>query len=60
MSEREWHIRMAKTYLHQAMVVRLQGIHHGWHATLLKWAAKRRLQAASMNEQQQPAQGELF
>lgn len=58
MNGRDWHIRMARTYLHQAMVVRLQGIHHGWHATLLQWAANRRLRA--MAKPESPAQAELF
>ncbi len=58
MSERDWHIRMAKTYLHQAMVVRMQGYHHGWHATLLLWAANRRSRAAHCK--QEPIQGDLF
>ncbi|MFD1558300.1 hypothetical protein ACFSHT_22165 [Paraburkholderia silviterrae] len=58
MSEREWHIHMAKIYLNQAMVVRRQGIHHGWHATLLRWAASRRLKAIA--KPTEPAQLDLF
>jgi glutamate-1-semialdehyde aminotransferase len=57
-TDRELHIHMARTYLHQAMVVRLQGHHHGWHATLLRWAASRRVRAMHTNEA--PAQGDLF
>lgn len=58
MSDRELHIHMARTYLHQAMVVRLQGHHHGWHAKLLRLAASRRLRA--MHTVDVPAQGDLF
>lgn len=58
MTDRELHIHMARTYLHQAMVVRLQGHHHGWHATLLRWAANRRLRATQTREE--PAQTDLF
>ena len=60
MSDRELHIHMARAYLHQAAVVRHQGIHHGWHATLMSWAAGRRLRAMRSIEQQQPAQLDLF
>jgi glutamate-1-semialdehyde aminotransferase len=61
MSECELHIHMARTYLHQAMVVRMQGHHHGWHATLLLWAANRRLLAMQTVEKtQEPAQLDLF
>lgn len=61
MEQRELHIHMARAFLHQAAVVRHQGIHHGWHATLLRWAANRRLRAAAaVQEQPGPAQGELF
>lgn len=63
MNEREWHIRMARTFLHQAAVVRRQGIHHGWHAALLRWAAGRRLQAmqvATTPVVAEPAQLDLF
>lgn len=57
MESRAMHIHMACAFLHQAAVVRLQGIHHGWHATLLRWAAERRRRAMSESE---PAQGDLF
>jgi hypothetical protein len=57
-ADRDWHIRMARTFLHQAAVVRRQGIHHAWHARLLQWAANRRLRAVAKPEA--PAQGELF
>lgn len=45
MTDRDLHIHMARAFLHQALVVRQQGIHHGWHATLLRWAAARRRRA---------------
>jgi hypothetical protein len=63
MSDRNWHIRMARTYLHQAAVVRRQGIHHAWHATLMGWVAKRRLLAMQVTAAPvagEPAQLELF
>jgi hypothetical protein len=41
MSERDWHIRMARTFLAQAMHVRRYPQHSGWHATLFAWAASR-------------------
>jgi hypothetical protein len=56
--DRDWHIRMARTYLAPAMVVRQRGIHHGWHATLMSWVAKRRVQAATIKPE--PVQSELF
>jgi hypothetical protein len=58
MSDRNWHIRMARTYLAQAIAVRRQGIHHGWHATLMSWVAKRRLQAMACKPE--PTQADLF
>lgn len=65
-SERAWHIRMARTFLAQAMAVRPFPQHSGWHATLLTWAANRRLKAAAIMpdipaiEPAKPVQGELF
>lgn len=42
MSEREWHIHMARVYLAQARNSRLKG-HASFHATLLRWASRRRM-----------------
>ncbi|WP_234775053.1 hypothetical protein [Paraburkholderia tropica] len=63
MTEREWHIHMARVHLFHARVSR----HHpGWHATLLRWAADRRIRAATppepvlAAEPEQPAQLDLF
>jgi hypothetical protein len=58
MTARDWHIRMARTYLAQAMAVRRYPQHSGWHATLLAWTAKRRLQAAATPNE--PVQQDLF
>jgi len=52
MSARATHIHMARVYLGQARAARR---HPDWHATLLKWAAKRRQQAARSE-----VQGRLF
>ncbi|WP_321867267.1 hypothetical protein [Paraburkholderia tropica] len=61
MSDRELHIHMARVHLFHARVSR----HHPhWHATLLRWAAERRLRAAVKTEPEfepeQPAQLDLF
>lgn len=58
MTDRELHIHMARVFLSQAAVVRQQGIHHGWHATLLRWAAARRRRA--MNASAVAGQLDLF
>jgi hypothetical protein len=55
---RDWHIRMARTYLAQAQHVRQYPQHSGWHATLLSWVAKRRLKAAACKTE--PVQADLF
>ncbi|SDR52782.1 hypothetical protein [Paraburkholderia tuberum] len=57
MNDRDWHIRMARTYLAEAARARHYG-HWSWHATLLSWVAGRRRQAAAISRV--PAQGELF
>jgi len=49
---------MARVFLSQAAVVRMQGIHHGWHATPLNWAAGRRRRAMALPAT--PAQRDLF
>lgn len=55
MTEREWHMHMARVHLFHARVSR----HHpGWHATLLRWAAARRIRAMKANEA--PVQLGLF
>ncbi|BCF96588.1 hypothetical protein PPGU19_011570 [Paraburkholderia sp. PGU19] len=56
MSDRDWHIHMARIHLMHARASRR---HPAWHATLLQWAARRRRAA------QQPTligrgQGALF
>jgi hypothetical protein len=58
MNDRDWHIRMARTYLAQAQHVRQYPQHSAWHATLLLWVAKRRLQA--MGCKPEPVQQDLF
>jgi hypothetical protein len=58
MNDRAWHIRMARTYLAQAQHVRQYPQHSAWHATLLSWVAKRRLQA--MDCKPVPLQADLF
>ncbi|MBR8241082.1 hypothetical protein [Burkholderia multivorans] len=55
MNDREMHIHMARVFLNQARAARR---HPGWHATLLRWAADRRLLAA--HNEPEPVQGELF
>ncbi|MEX3555282.1 MAG: hypothetical protein VB131_01175 [Burkholderia gladioli] len=54
MTSREMHIYMARAFLNQARASRR---HPGWHATLLRWTANRRLMAVHKPE---PQQGELF
>lgn len=61
MTEREQHIHMARVHLFHARVSR----HHpGWHATLLRWAADRRIRAVVRPEPEiepeQLAQLDLF
>jgi hypothetical protein len=58
MGEREWHIRMARTYLAQAIHIRRFPQHSAWHATLMSWVAKRRLQAMACKPE--PTQADLF
>lgn len=58
MNGRDWHIRMARTYLAQAIAVRRFPQHSGWHATLMSWVAKRRLQAIACKPE--PIQADLF
>jgi hypothetical protein len=58
MNDRAWHICMARTYLAQAQHVRQYPQHSAWHATLLSWVAKRRLQA--MGCKPGPVQQDLF
>jgi hypothetical protein len=58
MDARAWHIHMARIYLAQAQHVRRYPQHSAWHATLLSWAAKRRLQAMACKPE--PVQQELF
>ncbi|MBB5462919.1 hypothetical protein [Paraburkholderia sp. Cpub6] len=56
MNDRELHIHMARVHLFHARVSR----HHpGWHATLLRWAAERRIRAM-MKTTEAPAQLDLF
>ncbi|HDR9834247.1 TPA: hypothetical protein QDC51_000999 [Burkholderia multivorans] len=55
MSDRQMHIHMARVFLSQARAARR---HSGWHATLLRWAANRRLMATQ--NQPEPVQAELF
>ncbi|SDR17182.1 hypothetical protein [Paraburkholderia tuberum] len=57
MNDRDWHIRMARTYLAEAARARHYG-HWSWHTTLLLCAAGRRRQAAAIPTT--PAQRELF
>lgn len=49
------HIHQARVYLAQARAT----AHMNWKATLLKWAAARRLAAMNFREPE-PAQQELF
>jgi hypothetical protein len=42
MTDRELHIHMARVFINQARARRQHG---RWHATLLRWAADRRLRA---------------
>lgn len=58
MSDRDWHVHMARCFLAQAAHIRRYPQHSGWHATLLSWAASRRRRAAVKPEAQ--AQGALF
>lgn len=62
MIDRDWHIRMARTYLAEAARARHYG-HWGWHTTLLSWVAKRRLLAMQVTAAPvavEPAQLDLF
>lgn len=52
MTERELHVHMARVFLMQARASRRHG---AWHATLLRWAAQRRMRAMRCARQ-----GELF
>jgi hypothetical protein len=58
MSERNWHIHMARTWLAEAANRRRYPQHSGWHAQCLAFAAERRLQAAACKPE--PAQQDLF
>ncbi|NUX55941.1 hypothetical protein [Paraburkholderia youngii] len=57
MNDRDWHIRMACTYLAEATRARHYR-HWRWHATLLSWVADRRRKAAAIART--PSQSELF
>lgn len=62
------HAYMARAYLAQAAHVRRNTPQHtGWHATLLQWAANRRLRHAEALKEAairatipKPVQGDLF
>lgn len=47
------HKHTARVYVAEARRVRLQGSWHGWHATLLRWAANARLRAAAEQRQRE-------
>jgi hypothetical protein len=58
MSDREWNIHMARVYLAQAAHTRQYPQHSAWHAKLMSWVAKRRLQAMACKPE--PTQADLF
>jgi hypothetical protein len=58
-ASRSMNIHMARVYLRETIAQRKSGRkNHGWHATLLRWAANRRM--AAMQSPRDVVQGDLF
>ena len=47
------HKHTARVYVAEARRVRMTGSWHGWHATLLRWAANARQRAAAEQRQRE-------